>query len=202
MGVKHTRPQRFWQRIWRAGIRELVVVAVAALCVRAFVAETKLVPTESMAPTLQPGDRVVVEKITYRFRTPVRGEIVAFRPPLPDAYDHVKRVVAVAGDRVMVADGRFYVNGRSELPGGVQCPACPAAAFTVPAGKLFVLGDNRDNSVDSRMWGFLDVNAVKGRVVFRFWPPARAGWLRSQGEGGGDLATFSTARGPGLQGEP
>jgi signal peptidase I len=123
-----------------------------------------------MLPTVMPGDRFLADKITGRFRGFHRGEIVAFHPPQDSKTAHIKRIVAVAGDRIEVRNGLVYVNGAASglcplLP--YREPGATPLEFpcTVPPGKLFLLGDNRANSVDSRHYGFVSVQAVVGLAV-------------------------------------
>jgi signal peptidase I len=159
-----------------------VLVVVVTAGVHAFVAQTFLVTSGSMRDTLREGDRVLVDKASYRVREIRRGELVIFhRPPaviLPEK-DLVKRVIGLPGDRVEGRNGAILVNGRRlaepylqrECGGGTgQIPP-----LVVPAGRLYVLGDNRCQSSDSRSFGPLDARLVEGRAVLILWPPSRAG---------------------------
>jgi signal peptidase I len=147
-----------------------VLVAGLLFGIRAVAVDAFFVPTGSMSPTILPGDNFLADKITGRFRGFHRGEIVAFFPPFESKTAHVKRIVAVAGDRIEVRKGLVYVNGAAaglcpSMPyriAGMTPLQCPC---TVPPGKLFLLGDNRDYSVDSRHYGFVDVQAVVGLAV-------------------------------------
>ncbi len=124
-----------------------------------------------MEPTLHDGERLLVSKFTYRLHPPRPGDIVVFRSPVNPGDDLIKRVIAVAGDRVEIARGQVIVNGlaREELyitPGDVKS----FPPVIVPAGSIFVLGDNRPNSEDSRYFGPVSVRAVKGKAVLIWWP--------------------------------
>jgi signal peptidase I len=158
----------------------LVVALVLALSIRTFVAEARYVNSESMVPTLEVNDRVFVDKVFYKIDGIQRLDVVVFAPP-PEAYtkdDYIKRVVGLPGDEIEIKEGVLFVNGEqvkeaylAETMNGSFGPV------TVPEGQLFVLGDNRNNSSDSRAWGFVPVENVKGRAIVRFYPFHRFGTL-------------------------
>jgi signal peptidase I len=171
----------------------VIVVALGlALGVRAYVAQMFYIPSGSMLPTLQVGDRIVVDKLSYRLHGVHRGDIVVFRrPPLelvPYA-DLVKRVIGLPGDTVSSVDGRVYIDGKPlaepwlPTPQPVTSPSPVAQAFslahpyTVPAGEYFVMGDNRTNSEDSRYFGPIPSNLIVGKMAFVAWPLDDSGWL-------------------------
>jgi len=133
-----------------------------------------------MAPTLEPGDRVLVDKLAYRFSSePERGELVAFESP-EDGGVSLKRVVGVAGDEVEVYDGVLLVNGEAPEEPYVEHGLLDSTFFgpqEVPADHVFVMGDNRSNSVDSRSFGAVPEGDVLGEVSARFWPPRHAALL-------------------------
>lgn len=174
--------------LWRSQRENIVLLAVAlvvALLVRLFVAEPRFIPSDSMVPTLEVGDRLVVEKVSYRFRAPQRGEVVIFEPPqtlqrLGYGRDQVfiKRVIGQPGQEVAVQDGQVYVD-RTPLnePYIAEPPAYDWGPYRVPEDALLVMGDNRNNSNDSHVWGFLPEANLRGRALFRFWPLSRAGWV-------------------------
>ena len=149
--------------------------------IRPFVVEAFRVPTESMVPTLQVGDRFLANKFVYRFAEPERGDIVVFDSI--EEYDDeafVKRVAGLPGDVVRVEGGALFVNGEPEdepyLNTDVVPDLTPSYGPTeVPEGKIFVLGDNRGNSGDSRFFGFVPTETVKGEAFLRFWPLTRIG---------------------------
>ncbi|HEY3364458.1 MAG TPA: signal peptidase I [Symbiobacteriaceae bacterium] len=173
------------KRFWDSWGRELLVAVLIGLFIRAEVAEARVVPTPSMVPTVLPGDRLLAEKLVYRFTGPHRGDIIVFRPPLSDENsrllstmgledDFLKRVIGLPGDKVEIRDGKVLINGTPLTEPYIAAP--PNYVFgpkVVPPGQLFVLGDNRNNSYDSHAWGFLDESAVRSRAVVRFWPPSR-----------------------------
>jgi signal peptidase I len=161
-------------------ILETVLAAlVIALLVRGFVIEPFIVDGPSMEPTLWTGERLFVSKLTFRLGTPKRGDVVMFKYPLNPNKDYVKRVVAVGGDTVEMRLGRVYVNGQQ-----VQEPYIHFAglysmnALTVPEGTIFVMGDNRVNSEDSRDFGPVKLSLVRGKAVFRVWPLKSAGFIK------------------------
>lgn len=166
-------------RGWLAQMLPTLLVAVAlALLLRWGVAEPRYIPSGSMLPTLQLGDRLVVEKISHHWRHWQRGDIVVFSPPpalLLQGYRPedvlIKRVVALPGETVEIRQGRVWVNGEPlEEPYVAQPPNYTWGPAVVPEGYLFVLGDNRNASNDSHVWGFLDQRLVRGRAWVRFWP--------------------------------
>ena len=155
---------------WIVSITSAVLVAVL---IRYFIVELYVVDGPSMQPTLQDGERLVVNKFIYHWRDPMRSEIVIFRYPRDHNRDFIKRVIAVGGDTIEIKDGHVFVNDalvnedyiaektRTEYP-----------KQTVPEGTLFVCGDNRRNSLDSRFpdVGFVPLELVKGKAALIFWP--------------------------------
>jgi signal peptidase I len=179
-------PEAFWQA-QRENLIILVVAVVIALGIRTFIAEPRFIPSDSMVPTLRIDDRLVIEKISYRSRAPHRGDIVVFEPPevLQDrGYKKeqvfIKRVIGEPGDRLEVHDHQVIVNGLALTePYIAEAPAYEMPALTVPAGSIFVMGDNRNNSFDSSRWGFLPIRNIVGRAWFRFWPSDRLGVMKA-----------------------
>jgi signal peptidase I len=163
----------------------LVIVGalVVAMVLRAVLFQAFWIPSESMEPTLQRDDRVLVNRLSYRVGDVGRGDVVVFdRPPgQPDngIDELIKRVIGVEGDTVEGRDGRILVNGvaRDEdylAPGTFFGDFGPVV---VPEDHVFVMGDNRDNSVDSRIFGPIDEDSIVGRAFVLFWPLDRLGWL-------------------------
>jgi signal peptidase I len=147
--------------------------------VRPFVAEVFYIPTESMVPTLEVSDRVVVNKLIYDFSVPQRGDIVVFESSDGES-DLVKRVVGVPGDKVEVVRGSLYVNEERweesylnyELPDNKDY-----GPITVPERHVFVMGDNRANSADSRYIGPVPLEYIEGEAFMRIWPLDQLGFL-------------------------
>ena len=165
-------------------LARLLLWVLLALLLRWAVVEPRWIPSGSMLPTLQLQDRILVEKLTPRFGPGVRtGSIVVFHPPerLQEAgYDPrsalIKRVVAVAGDRVEVRDGQLWRNGTAAEQDWAREPMDYALEpFVVPDGEVLVLGDNRNASLDSHLWGPLPEADLIGTAIWRYWPPARFG---------------------------
>jgi signal peptidase I len=176
----------------RENIEAILVAVALALFIRAFIVQAFKIPSGSMKETLQIGDHILVNKFIYGIRLPFtgsllipvkqpqRGEIAVFEFPEDPDKDFIKRVIAVAGDMVELRDKQVYVNGQPApqsfavfrdphiLPAAMQ-PRDNLGPIRVPAGKLFVMGDNRDQSYDSRFWGFVDLEAVKGRAFMIYW---------------------------------
>jgi signal peptidase I len=162
-----------------------------ALFIRTFIVQAFKIPSGSMIPTLQIGDHILVNKLAYgvrvplwghygvEFKTPQRGDVVVFIFPEDRTKDFIKRVVGVAGDTVEIRGKKVYVNGKAgddphayfegdNAQGGVQVRD-DYGPKKVPATHIFVMGDNRDKSYDSRFWGYVDLNDVKGKAFLIYW---------------------------------
>ena len=172
--------------LWRSIKENGTTVGIAlllAFLIRVFIAEPRYIPSESMFPTLETGDRLIVEKVAYKFSPPAKGDIVVFQPPTQLrllGYEpnqaFIKRAIATGGETVAVKDGVVYVNDRPLSESYIAAaPEYDLARVTVPQGQLFVLGDNRNNSNDSHVWGFLPTENAIGHAIFRFWPFDRIG---------------------------
>lgn len=154
-------------------VRELLETLLPALLIALFsvmfIAQPTLVEGQSMAPTLHSGERLVVEKLSYHWRAPAHGEIVVFQ--LPQHPTLIKRVVAVPGDVVAIRQGVLYLNERPVAePYLTEIGVDNLPSLLVPEGYLFVLGDNRNGSRDSRDFGMVPIDALVGRAVVRYWP--------------------------------
>jgi signal peptidase I len=181
-------------------LREAIVVVVIAVLVavllRTFVVQTFFIPSGSMEPTLQVGDRILVNKLSYHLHGVGRGDIVVFsRPPAencggPEVNDLVKRVVGLPGETLTLSGGSVYVDGRrldeSWLPASEQGVTRPGPggtlyslqhAYRVPANDYFVMGDNRTDSCDSRFWGPISRSLIVGKVEMRVWPLSSIGFF-------------------------
>jgi signal peptidase I len=170
-------------KVWWENIQILLIALILALLVRAYVAEPRFIPSDSMVPTLQIGDRLVVEKVSYRFREPEFGEIVVFDPPVQlqrQGYSKdqafIKRIIGKPGQTVEVKDHKVFVDHKPLDESYIaEAPQYSLGAMTVPENSFFVMGDNRNNSNDSHVWGFLPRQNILGRAWFRFFPFDRLG---------------------------
>jgi signal peptidase I len=171
----------------RNGIEWIVIVAAAllvALVIKTFLLQAFYIPSESMEPTLKPGDRVLVNKLSYDLHPIHRGDIVVFkRPPGesgdPSIKDLIKRVIGLPGDTIEQRDGNVYINGvqlkEPYLPAGTVTTSLPVRV--IPSGQYFVMGDNRTNSKDSRFIGTIPGSLIVGRAFVRVWPLSAFGFL-------------------------
>jgi signal peptidase I len=158
----------------------LVAFALVFGFIRPFVVEAYRIPTESMVPTLEIGDRVLANKFVYRFAEPERGDIVVFESVDGEDQTLIKRVVGVEGDEIRVQGGLLFVNGEVQDEPYLNHEAPPTGFYgptTVPEAGVFVMGDNRDNSADSRAFGPLPLDNVEGEAFLRFWPVSGIGLL-------------------------
>jgi signal peptidase I len=158
----------------------LISFALVFGFVRPFVMEAFWIPSGSMIPTLEIGDRVLVNKFIYRFTEPDRGDIIVFQSVDNPDEDLIKRVVGLPGDEIAVRRGRLLLNGEPQKEPYTN-NKLPDRSFyartTVPKGHVFVMGDNRGNSADSRVFGPLPEKNIEGEAFLRFWPPQRIGLL-------------------------
>jgi signal peptidase I len=158
-------------------LETLVLAVIIALVIRSFLVEVYRVQGSSMESTLHNSERVLVNKFLYRWvRAPKPGDIIVFRYPRQPDRDFVKRVVAVAGDKVELKEGKVYVNGRllPEASGVRLSDEDSEHEETVPPDSVWVLGDNRNNSEDSRYFGPVPLENIRGQAFLRIWPVARA----------------------------
>ncbi|MEW6594946.1 MAG: signal peptidase I [Thermodesulfobacteriota bacterium] len=178
--------------VFREYAEAIGIALLLALFIRSFVVQAFKIPSGSMIPTLLIGDHILVSKFAYGIRNPLtgavwmpvgepqRGEVIVFKFPQNPDQDFIKRVVGIPGDTVQGIDKKVYVNGKELrdpwavhldpqlIPGGIQ-PRDTFGPITVPPNALFVMGDNRDNSHDSRFWQFVDFRAVKGKAFMLYW---------------------------------
>ena len=169
----------------KSGMLEFLVIMLVAFVlvfgfVRPFVVEAFRIPSESMVPTLGVGDRVLANKFIYRFTEPARGDVVLFDSVEEGSEDTlIKRVAGVEGDEIRVQGGTLFVNGEPQdepyLNKYLPDQSTPYGPETVPKDHVFVLGDNRGNSGDSRVFGPVPVENIKGEGFLVFWPPTHIG---------------------------
>ena len=166
-------------------VEVFVVSASIFVVVYLFLMQPHQVKGSSMFPTFKDGEYVLTDKVTYRTRAPQYGDVIVFKAPLNENFDFIKRVIGVPGDRVMVQDGKVFVNGNllpeTYLP--TEYRTAPGqfllngVEYVVPAGSVLAFGDNRDHSSDSRDWGPVPDQNIIGRAFFRYWPANKAGFI-------------------------
>jgi len=176
----------------RENIEAILIAVVLALFIRTFVVQAFKIPSGSMQPTLQIGDHILVNKFIYGVKLPYlrttiiplgepeRGDIIVFEYPKEPDKDYIKRVIGLPGDTVAIHSKQVFINGKplntkygvhtdsNMVPSGVT-PRDNFGPTTVPGDSYFVMGDNRDNSYDSRFWGFVDESAIKGEAFIIYW---------------------------------
>jgi signal peptidase I len=166
-----------WRRIgssvWEF-VKTLIIAFILAQLIMVSVAQAFQVEQYSMEPTLLPHDRVLVDKILYRLRQPHRGDVIVLKYPLNPQRNYIKRIVALPGDALEVRNGKLFVNSKRVIElyvnGEAQGNYGP---LTVPKDSVFVMGDNRNNSEDSRAFGALKKTLIVGQALLIYWPPQR-----------------------------
>lgn len=168
---------------WRDVAMIFFAALALALLLKTFIIDSRAIPSTSMAPTIEVGDRVVLLRFAYAGKSsPARGDIVVFKAPAEtnEKSDMIKRVIGLPGETVEVRDGLVYIDGTAlDEPYLSEAPAYTYGPVEVPAGCYFVLGDNRNHSVDSHAWRnpFLPEADIKGQAVCCYWPLDRIGGL-------------------------
>ncbi len=157
-------------------IFSLLAAVIIALALRFFVFEFIHVDGPSMQPTLMDEEYVFMEKVTYWFSPPQRGDIVICHFP-NSSESYVKRIIGVGGDTLRIEDGVLYINGAANTDYFSGRMNADMDLITVPEGHVFVMGDNRNNSTDSRIVGALSSDMVQGKAVFIVWPPGSIGGI-------------------------
>lgn len=184
----------FGSMLSRENIEAIVIAVVLALFIRTFIVQAFKIPSGSMQPTLLIGDHILVNKFIYGIgipftdiklldvKKPERGDVVVFIYPEDESKDYIKRVIGLPGDTIRIVDKQIFLNGARYHDGfGVYTDPVTLqrgclngnrdnfGPVTVPPNALFVMGDNRDHSADSRFWGFVDINKVRGKAFIIYW---------------------------------
>ena len=175
---EQARPFSQGKSVLREYAEALIVAVLLALVIRAFVVQAFKIPSGSMLPTLQIGDHILVNKFLYYFVPIRRGDIVVFKFPQDETRDFIKRIIGLPGETLEIRGKQILINGAplkepyavySDGPfarGGNRDRLGP---LVIPAGQLFMMGDNRDHSMDSRVWGYLDVHKIKGKAFIVYF---------------------------------
>ena len=159
-----------WKRFLLDLLETVGLALILFIIINAVSARVR-VDGSSMLPTLQDGEFVLVNKLAYRLGTPTRGDIIVFRSTTEADLDLIKRVVGLPGDRVTIGGGHLSVNGQVLTETYINAAPNYNGEWQVPEGSLFVLGDNRNDSSDSHMWGYLPEQNVIGKALLIYWPP-------------------------------
>jgi signal peptidase I len=161
---------------FREWVEAIVVAFILFLGIRTFIIQAFHIPSGSMKPTLLVGDHLFVNKFIYRFRKPRRTEIIVFKYPANPKQDYIKRIIGLPGENVEVKDRIVYINGKPfDEPYTIYVDSSRFNRYEnfaqrhVPNGSYFVMGDNRDQSLDSRRWGFLPARNIRGKALVVYW---------------------------------
>ena len=166
----------------KSTLREMIEVIVTALVfamlIKTFIVGNFWIPSESMVPTIEVNDKVIVTNFTYWFAEPQRGDVIVFKYPFDTKRDYIKRCIGLPGETIEFKNSQLYVNGQlveePYLPEGLVFQ--DYGPVEVPEGEYFMCGDNRNNSSDSRVWGFLEKKYIIGKAQVIYWPFDR--WTR------------------------
>ena len=166
-----------WRRVgaslWDFG-KTLIIAFVLAQLIMVSVAQAFQVEQYSMEPTLLPHDRVLVDKFLYRLRQTQRGDVIVLKYPLNQSRNYIKRIVALPGDTLEVKEGKVYLNEQARTEPYLNgTPQGNYGPFKVPIDSVFVMGDNRNNSEDSRAFGPVKKDLIVGQAILIYWPPSR-----------------------------
>ncbi len=168
-------------------LETIVFVGSIFIVVYLFIVQPNRVTGISMLPTFHDGDYILTDKIAYKIRAPERGDVIVLQSPHNPDIDYIKRIIGLPHDTIMIKSGEVYVNGKvisenyisaktNTWENGFLQEGIP---FTVPPHQYFVMGDNRPRSSDSREFGPIPEEHIIGLVVYRYFPPARSGWIKN-----------------------
>jgi signal peptidase I len=189
---RRAAPKTPASRLLLEGSLLMAAAVVVAIVLRTFVVGTYLIPSGSMEPTLMINDRIMVDKLSYHLHGVDRGDVVVFSTPPAEncggapVADLVKRVIGLPGETIALSRGQVYINGKllaqpwltaqaqqATVPGPSRAPYALEHPYKIPAGEVYVMGDNRTVSCDSRYWGPILESSIVGKVDFRIWPVSR-----------------------------
>jgi signal peptidase I len=159
-------------------VETILLALVLFLAINALSARVR-VENVSMQPTLKPGEFLLVNRVAYKLGQPSIGDIIVFHAPGENDMDYIKRVVGLPGDQVRISDGLVYVNNQPLYEPYIAEAPRYNGTWDVPPNEYFVLGDNRNNSSDSHMWGFVPHDDIVGRALLIYWPLSEMTLLRS-----------------------
>jgi signal peptidase I len=163
------KPRSGWRSFLVETLQTIVLAIVMYFLIDTVVARVR-VDNISMIPTLQPGEFVLVNKISYRLSDVKRGDIIVFHYPLNPQEDYIKRVIGLPGDDVNITNGQLFVNGQEINESYISVTMVSEGDWVVPQDALFVMGDNRNQSSDSRAWGFVPMENLVGKAMVIYWP--------------------------------
>jgi len=186
--VKNVKDKK--KSIWREWADSIIVAAILAIILRTFLFQIYKIPTTSMVPTLMPGDKIFVSRITYGpkipftnirikgVRKPKRGDIIVFVPPHDRKKAYIKRLIGLPGDALSIRKGNIYINGKEVVDSRIARNyyynqgdyGLEDKGIVIPKDNYFFLGDNSISSLDGRFWGFVDKKDIVGKAVFIWWP--------------------------------
>ncbi|ACV62086.1 signal peptidase I [Desulfofarcimen acetoxidans DSM 771] len=158
---------------FREIIESIAIAVLLAAIIRIFILEPFYIPSGSMIPTLMINDRIIVSKFNYYFTEPKRGDVVVFKYPLDQEERFVKRLIGFSGETIEIKNSKLYINGKETqenyLPPDLHMIG-DFGPYQVPADSYFMMGDNRNNSKDSREWGKMPKDLMIGKAIFVYWP--------------------------------
>jgi signal peptidase I len=181
--LARTETRRWLLQKWKNWGEPLLIAAILAIFIRTFIFGPYKIPTGSMKPTFMENDKIFVDKLSYRFRAPQRGDIIVFKYPLDRKKDFVKRLAGLPGEAIEIRKGVLLVNGKPMTDPPFSANTYynvedwefgrSGQVIRVPEGHYFTLGDNSAHSADSRQWGFVPAKDLVGKAFMIWWPPQR-----------------------------
>lgn len=179
--LRPPKPRRSFARVLAEAL-EIVLIAGGLFLLVNFLTARVRVESISMEPNLHEGEYVVVNRLAYQWRQPQRGDIIVFRFPGDPEKRYIKRIIGLEGDALLIENGQVYANGELLDESYISDPAGYSGDWNVGSEEVFVLGDNRNNSNDSKNWGTLSTDAIIGKAVFVYWPLSEIGLIEVLGE--------------------